>query len=179
MTQPRVPGSGGEGDEITLSCGEQIDPRSLDMGLREIDCECGDRHAVVLDVHPPSRFLPESLVDVLREAVEPADDFEEFGTAHLLGMVIEEFPEDVVTAEFADDGNVGWALVWVTSFDGRRLHEVIVELVVELMDHVVSHSDDSDASSAFETQMREFDVAEFVDRYRRQRDFDSEHDSPA
>jgi len=177
MPQPRVPGDDGGG--LALPCGERIDPHDLDMGLREIACDCGDSHAVVMDVHPPSRFVPESLVAVLQETVEPADDFEEFTTAHLLGMAMEEFPERVVSESFADDGTVGWSLLWVTEFDARRLHEVVVELVVELMDHAVSHSDDPEAGAEFEALMREFDVAEFVDRYRAQREFDDEHDTAA
>ncbi len=175
MSEPRVPGD--DGDTLALPCGERVDPRDLDMGLREIACDCGDSHALVLDVHPPSRFVPESLVAILRETVEPADDFEEFGTPHLLGMTMEEFPEEVVSESFADDGTVGWSLLWITSFDARRLHEVVVELVVELMDHAVSHSDDPSASSEFEEYMREFDVAAFVERYRREREFDSEDDT--
>mgnify|MGYP000014705217 CR=1 FL=1 len=177
MAEPRVPG--GDGDGLTLPCGEQIAPRELDMGLREIACDCGESHAVVMDVHPPSRFVPEQLVGVLQETVEPADEFEEFNTAHLLGMAMEEFPEQVVSEDFADDGTVGWSLLWITAFDARRLHEVVVELVVELMDHAVSHSDDSDAGEEFEAMMREFDVEEFVERYRRQREFDDEHDTAA
>ena len=175
MPEPRVPG--GTDDALTLPCGEAVDPHRLDMGLREFDCDCGERHAVVLDVHPPSRFVPESLVATLREAVEPADDFEEFGTPHLLGMTMEEFPEAVVSEEFADDGSVGWSMLWITTFDARRLHEVVVELVVELMDHAVSHSEDPGATSEFEEQMQAFDVAAFVDRYRSEREFDSEGDT--
>lgn len=175
MSEPRVPGD--DGDTLALPCGEHVDPRNLDMGLREIACDCGDSHALVLDVHPPSRFLPESLVSILQETVEPADDFDEFTTAHLMGMAIEEFPEEVVSESFADDGTVGWSLLWITSFDARRLHEVVVELVVELMDHAVSHSDDADSSTEFEALMREFDVTEFVDQYRRQREFESEGDT--
>jgi hypothetical protein len=160
MAEPRVPG--GDEDALALSCGERIDPHTLDMGLREVSCDCGERHAVVLDVHPPSRFVPESLVAILRETVEPADDFEQFGTAHLLGMAMEEFPEEVAVEDASDDGEVGYALVWVTSFDSRRLHEVVVELVVELMEHAVSHAAEGDA---------------FVEQYRRERDFDDEFDS--
>jgi len=46
------------------------------MGLREFDCECGETHAVVMDMHPLSRWVPEFLVEVLQETVEPADEFE-------------------------------------------------------------------------------------------------------
>jgi len=62
----------------------------------------------------------------------------------------------------------------VTEFDSRRLHEIVVELVVELMEHAVSHADDDEALSAFEQEMVEFDVAEFVDQYRAERDLEAE-----
>jgi hypothetical protein len=58
----------------------------------------------------------------------------------------------------------------VTDFDSRRLHEIIVELVVELMEHAISHADDDAAITEFEEEMLSFDVAEFVDQYRAQRD---------
>ncbi|NUB89598.1 hypothetical protein HT576_00930 [Haloterrigena sp. SYSU A121-1] len=175
MAEPRVPGSGGD-RHLELPCGNSIDPHEIDLGMREYSCPCGASHAVVTDVHPPSRFFPESLVAVLRETIEPADEFEEFGTPHLLGVVMEEFPEKVRTYDASDDGAVGYAMLWVTDFDSRRLHEIVVELVVELMEHAVSHADDAAAISEFETQMLEFDVEEFVDQYRRQREFESEHD---
>ncbi len=69
-------------------------------------------------------------------------------------------------------------MLWVTDFDSRRLHEIIVELVVELMEHAISHAEDDSAISEFETQMLEFDIGEFVDQYRAQRNFESEHDQP-
>jgi hypothetical protein len=84
--------------------------------------------------------------------------------------VLEEFPESVVSADVSDDGDVGAGIVWVTDFDARRLHEIVVELVVELMEHAVSHADDDAAVSAFERRMLEFDVAEFVEDYRAERD---------
>ncbi|HKJ57781.1 MAG TPA: DUF5815 family protein, partial [Halobacteriales archaeon] len=49
-------------------------------------------------------------------------------------------------------------------------HEVVVELTVELMEHAMSHSRDDDAVAAFESEMLDFDVAEFVDTYREERD---------
>jgi hypothetical protein len=146
--------------------------------MREYDCACGSAHAVVTDVNPPTRFLPEALVGELRATTEVADDFGEFGTAHLMGMVVEEFPEAVASADVSEDGQVGYAMLWLTDFDSRRLHEVVVELVVEMMEHAVSHTDDEDARGEFERQMREFDVTEFVDRYRAARDFDDEYDTP-
>ena len=80
------------------------------------------------------------------------------------------------SADVSDDGSVGYAMVWMTDFDARRLHEVVVELVVELMEHAVSHASDENAVSQFEEQMFEFDVEEFVALYREQRDFEDEFD---
>ncbi|MFB6147201.1 MAG: DUF5815 family protein [Halobacteriaceae archaeon] len=180
MVEPGVPGGGDR--RLDLPCGESLDPiEDLDMGMREVACDCGDRHAVVMDVHPPSRFLPERVVEALRATVEPAegDAFERFSTAHMLGMVMEEFPDEVASADLAEEGAAGYALVWVTSFDARRLHEVVVELVVEMMEHAVGHADDGEARSEFEEEMAAFDVSTFVDTYRGQRDFDDEYDSPA
>jgi hypothetical protein len=175
MAQPGVPG--GPSHELDLPCGESVSARSLDLGVREFECSCGRRHAVVMDVHPLARFVPEFLVETLRETVETDDEFEEFSTAHLLAMVTEEFPERVVDADCSDDGQVGYALVWVADFDARRLHEVAVELIVELMEHAISHAEDSDAGAEFERRMAEFDVGAFVDQYREERDFESEHDT--
>jgi hypothetical protein len=164
---------------LDLPCGHERSVRDLDMGLREFDCRCGQTHAVVMDMHPLSRFVPEFLVEVLTETIEPAeDDFEEFTTAHVMGIVIEEFPDDVAVADVAEDGSVGYALVWATDFDSRRLHEVVVELLVELMDHAVSHAEDDAVAEQFEAEMLEFDVSAFVDQYRAQRDMESEHDTP-
>ena len=169
MAQPQVPGDGGE--TLALPCGETRSVRSLDLGMREFECACGDRHAVVMDVHPPERFVPDFLVDVLQDAIETtSEEMPEFGTAHLMGIVLEEFPESVVSADVSDDGEVGTGIVWVSDFDARRLHEIVVELVVELMEHAVSHADDDAAVAAFEDRMLEFDVAEFVEAYRAERD---------
>ncbi|WP_459810384.1 DUF5815 family protein [Halopiger thermotolerans] len=178
MAEPRVPGSGTE-RRLELPCGEQIDPHDVDLGMYEYaSCPCDADHAVVTDAHPPSRFFPESLVAVLQETIETDDEFDRFGTPHLMGVVLEEFPEKVVTYDASDDGAVGYAMLWVTDFDSRRLHEIVVELVVELMEHAISHADDDAAISEFESQMLEFDVGEFVDQYRAQRNFESEHDRP-
>jgi hypothetical protein len=38
------------------------------------------------------------------------------------------------------------------------------------MEHAVSHADDDAAVAAFEDRMLEFDVAEFVEAYRAERD---------
>ena len=177
MAEPRVPGSDPD-RTLELPCGTSLDPHEIDLGMREYACSCGSTHAVVTDVHPPSRFFPESLVAVLQETIEPAeeDEFDEFGTPHLLGVVMEEFPEKVVTYDASDDGAVGYAMLWVTDFDSRRLHEIVVELTVELMEHAISHAEDDTAVSEFESQMLEFDVGEFVDQYRRRREFESERD---
>ncbi|USZ67558.1 DUF5815 family protein [Halorussus salilacus] len=177
MAEPRVPG--GRGAEIELPCGESVHVHDLDMGMREYDCACGDSHAVVTDVHPPSRFFPEFLVAILRETIDTDDDLGEFGTPHVMGIVLEEFPTEVVSENVEDDQDVGYALVWVTDFDSRRLHEVVVELVVELMEHAVSHAEDDDAMARFEEDMLDFDVSAFVEQYRRERDFTGPHDTPA
>jgi hypothetical protein len=170
MAEPRVPGS--QGAEIDLPCGETIPVHEFDMGLREYPCSCGERHAVVMDVHPLERFVPDFLVEVLRSTVETVDEFDEFTTAHVVGIVREEFPDAVASEDVSEDGTVGYSLLWVVEFDSRRLHEVVVELLVELMEHAVSHAEDDDALAEFEERMLEFDVGAFVDQYREERDFD-------
>ncbi|MFB6160172.1 MAG: DUF5815 family protein [Haloferacaceae archaeon] len=177
MAAPHVPDDGGE--SVELPCGETVSVRAIDMGMREFDCDCGSTHAVVTDVHPPDRFLPGVLVETLREAVETtSEEMPEFGTPHLLGIVVEEFPERVTSVDVTDDQEVGYALLWVSEFDARRLHEVIVELVVELMEHAVSHADDEAAIREFEERMLEFDVSTFVEEYRAQRDLDADDVRP-
>ena len=169
MAEPRVPGGGGE--ELELPCGETRRVRDFDMGMREFECSCGDVHAVVMDVHPTERFLPGFLVEVLREAIETtSEEMPEFGTPHLMGIVLEEFPQRVVASDCSEDQDVGWSLLWVTTFDSRRLHEIIVELVVEVMEHAVSHAEDEAAMREFESKMLQFDVSEFVEQYRAERD---------
>jgi len=178
-------GGGGDDDGVpdgvALPCGERAGLAEFDLGMREYACACGERHAVVLDVHPPSRFVPEAVVDVLRESVTPSDEdaYEEFGTPHLLGVAMEEFPDDVVAVDASGDGAVGYGLLWVTTFDARTLHEHLVELVVELMEHAVSHAEDDGSMSEFEAAMLEFDVEAFVEEYRRERDFSGPRDRPA
>ena len=176
MAEPRVPGGGGQ--ELSLPCGATVDVHDLDLGMREYACQCGERHAIVMDMHPLSRWVPEDLVAVLQEAVDTTTE-SEFETMHVMGMVLEEFPEQVVSMDASEDGHVGFALVWMADFDARRLHEVIVELLVELMEHAVSHASDDSAMTDFEEQMLQFDVSAFVDQYRAQRDFDDEFDRPA
>ncbi len=163
---------------LDLPCGERKDVHELDMGQRDFECACGASHAVVMDVHPLARFVPEFLVEILTETIETDDDFDEFTTAHAMASVMEEFPDQVATVDVAEDGTVGYALVWVTDFDSRRLHEVIVELIVELMEHAVSHAEDDEVAEQFEAEMLEFDVATFVEQYRRERDLETEHDTP-
>jgi len=173
MSQPRVPG--GDENTLELPCGRTMAPGELDLGMREFECDCGETHAVVMDVHPPERFLPEFLVDVLREAIDTtSEEMPEFDTPHLLGVVLEEFPERVVSHDASENADVGYAMAWVTEFDARRLHEIVVELVVELMEHAVSHADDDAALSSFEAEMVEFDVTEFVEQYRAERDLETE-----
>ena len=169
MAEPRVPG--GRGEVLELPCGEEVSIGSFDLGMREFDCDCGSTHGVVMDVHPPDRFLPEFLVEILREAIETTSaEMPEFGTPHLLGIVLEEYPEAVAAHDATEDQDVGFAMLWVTDFDSRRLHELIVELVIELMEHAVSHAEDTTALTEFEQQMHEFSIPEFVDQYRDQRD---------
>jgi len=173
MTQPGVPG---ESERFALPCGELVHPHALDLGMRELRCECGERHAVVMDVHPLARFVPEFLVETLRESISTDDEFGEFATPHALAMVAEEFPDSVASADCSADGNVGYGLVWVTAFDSRRLHEIVVELLLELMEHAISHADD-ELAGEFEAYMHEFDVEQFVGLYRQEREFESEHDT--
>lgn len=169
MSEPREPG----GATLELACGESVPARDLDMGMREYDCRCGATHAVVTDVHPLSRFFPEFLVEILEETIEPeGEDWDAFGTVHLMGVVLEEFPEAVAVADVAEDGRVGYAVVWVTDFDSRRLHEVVTELVLELMEHAVSHAEDEAAIAQFESDLLSFDVEAFVDEYRDRRDWE-------
>jgi hypothetical protein len=173
-----MPESGAAGGAtLSLPCGEVVPVRELNMGMRDYDCDCGATHAVVTDVHPLARFVPEFLEEILAETVETDDDYPQFSMPHLMGMVLEEFPQQVAVADVSEDGEVGYALVWVTDFDSRRLHEVVVELIVELMDHAISHAGDDDATSSFEQQLRQFDVEAFVEQYRQERNFDSERDS--
>ncbi|QSG05004.1 DUF5815 family protein [Halapricum desulfuricans] len=176
MPEPRVPGSGG--DRMELPCGETVSPRAFDLGQREFDCDCGETHAIVTDAHPLSRFVPEDIAAQLRAVIDTDDEYEEFSTVHLMGSVLEEFPEEIVVEDVSEDGQIGAALIWVADFDSRRLHRVVVELLVELMDHAVGHTDDDELQAEFESQMAEFDVEGFIEAYRDQRDFEDEYDRP-
>lgn len=177
MAQPGIPGQGSDGT-MDLACGETIEIDELHLMMREYECACGDAHAVVMDPHPLSRFFPEEIVSVLQQTIStsPDDEFDEFGIVHLMGVVMEDYPEEIVAYDAADDGTVGYAMVWVTDFDSRRLHEIAVELMVELMEHAVSHAEDEAAMSAFEAELVDFDIDEFVSEYRDQRDFEDEFD---
>lgn len=176
MSEPQIPGAASE--EVELPCGRSVPVEHFDMGMREIDCACGTSHAVIMDVHPLGRWIPESISDVLVEVIEPADEYDAFGTIHLMGMVLEEFPEQTTVYDASEDPSVGWALLWVTAFDAHRLHEVVVELLVELMDHAVGHASTSAVHEDFEDQLAEFDIEAFVEEYRASRDFEDEHDRP-
>lgn len=174
MPEPRVPGGG---ERMELPCGESVSPREFDLGQREFDCDCGGTHAIVTDAHPLSRFVPEDIAAQLRAVIDTDDEYDEFSMPHLMGSVMEEFPDEVAVRDVSEDGQVGAALIWVADFDTRRLHHVVVELLVELMDHAVGHVDDESIQAEFESQMAEFDVERFVEAYRDQRDFEDEYDS--
>ena len=174
MGEPGIPTS--DENDLTLPCGHIAGLDTFDMGMRVYQCDCGQSHAVVMDVHPLGRWIPESVVRVLEETIEPLDEFDEFSTIHLMGIVIEEFPDAVVIHDASSDPSVGWALLWVTEFDSRQLHEVIVELLVELMDHAISHTDDREIQTSFAELLDSFDIATFVEEYRSMRDFDDQYD---
>jgi hypothetical protein len=174
MPSPGVPGTD---SVLELPCGNRVEPHDIDLGMRAYDCPCGETHAVVTDAHPLGRFVPEEMAETLRDVIDTDDEFDEFTTVHLLAMVQEEYPQRVARADCADDGSVGYALVWVTEFDTRKLHEVIVELLVELMDHAIGHADDEVAVAEFEEQLAEFDVGAFVDTYRAERELEDEFDT--
>ncbi|WP_435197195.1 DUF5815 family protein [Natronomonas sp. EA1] len=176
MVEPRVPGT--DDGRLELPCGESVHVHDIDLGMRTYECDCGASHAVVTDVHPLSRFVPEFLVEVLRETVDTADDFGEFSMPHLMGIVLEEFPEQVVSKDVSENGHVGYSMLWLTDFDTRRLHAIAVELIVELMEHAISHASDDGAMGQFEEQMLEFDIDAFVEEYRAKRDFDDEYSTP-
>ncbi|MFW6265238.1 MAG: DUF5815 family protein [Halanaeroarchaeum sp.] len=180
MAHPGVPGEGDD-SSVDLPCGRTVPVADFHLGMREYQCACGDSHAVVLDPHPLSRFVPEDTVEVLQTAIgtSPDDEFEEFGIAHLLGAVMEEHPQEMIVHDASQNGSVGYALLWVASFDARELHRRVVELVVNLMEHALGHAEDEAALQEFETRLADFDVDEFVEEYREVRDFEDEWDEPA
>lgn len=175
MANPGIPGDNRR--IIDLPCHKSVAVETIDLGMRELQCECGSTHAVVVDAHPLSRFLPESTVSVLREVIEPNDSFPELGTVHVMGMVLEEYPDSTVTVDTSDNGSVGYSLLWITTFDSRELHERIVSLLLEVMEHAVSHGTADDAMH-FNDLRQSFNVEEFVSEYREIREFDSEFDQP-
>ena len=175
MTTPQIPS---DDDSITLSCDRTVSREHFDMGMREFDCSCGNTHAVVMDVHPLSRWIPESVSEIFRDTIEPSDEFVEFGTIHLMGIVLEEYPEAITVVNATDDPTVGFAVLWISDFDARELHRIIIELLVTLMDHAVGHSDNPTIQSTFDEGLQEFDVEAFVDQYRGDRDWSDERDRP-
>lgn len=175
MTSPRIPSEAGS---VMLPCDQVVERDSFDMGMREFECTCGSTHAVVMDVHPLSRWIPESVSNVFQETIEPSDEFTEFGTIHLMGIVLEEYPESITVDNATDDPSVGYALLWIADFDTRELHRIIVELLITLIDHAIGHTDDAAINSQFDEQLQEFDVEEFVDQYREMRDWRDERDTP-
>ncbi|MFB6110332.1 MAG: DUF5815 family protein [Halodesulfurarchaeum sp.] len=176
--QPGVPSD--ESDAvIELPCGERKAVADLDLGMREFDCPCGGTHAVVLDPHPPTRFLPESVTESLAGTVETTGtDAEEFGMASLMGLVMETHPDRIAAHDAAEDGTTGFAIAWIADFDARRLHEIVVEAVIDLMAEAVSEAGDDSAVAAFTEHRSAFDVDEFVAEYRSVRNFDDEFDEP-
>lgn len=80
----------------------------------------------------------------LRDSLEPPCG-EQVHPRHLdRGMrSYDRFCGHTHAADCVEDGQVGYALVWVSEFDPRHPHEVAVELLVELMDRAVGHADDA------------------------------------
>ena len=141
-----------------------------------VEAEAEEVYDVIHTVATNVREL-DGVVDTLRETIRTDDGFEQFSTAHALAMVREEYPDRMASADLSGDGGVGYALVWVADFDSRELHRIVVELLVELMEHAISHADARPTVAEFEQQMAEFDVDGFVDAYRRERELEDEHDT--
>ena len=178
MAQPGVPSDTSD-STIELACGETIRSSDLDLGMREFRCDCGATHAVVMDPHPPTRFLPESVTEVLAETLAAkGTETEEFGTIPLMGLVMDAHPEDLVAHDATEDGATGFAVAWISMFDSRALHETVVETVLGVMADAVTEVGDESATAAFTDHRAEFDVEEFVTEYREVRDFDDEFDEP-
>ncbi len=127
--------------------------------MREFACDCGQTHGVVLDPHPLARFVPEFLTEVLHETIETTTTTMSSGRPTSWASSSRSSPRPSSprtcprTAKSARAG-------WVTDFDSRRLHEIVVELLVELMEHAVSHAEDDDVVSEFEAKMLQFDVGD-------------------
>jgi hypothetical protein len=176
--QPGVPDEP-EGGTIQLPCGETITADDLDLGMREVDCACGASHAVVMDPHPPTRFLPTEVAEDLAATVSAAGtETEEFGTIALMGLVMDAVPEEIVAYDAAEDGTTGFAVAWIADVDARELHEIVVETVLSIMAEAVTAAGNADAEASFAKARAEFDVEGFVDEYRAVRDFDDEFDKP-
>jgi hypothetical protein len=172
---PHVPGKQASTVDVP-GTDRSIPVRELDMGMRETTID-GETYAVVVDVHPLTRFLPPEIVDTLEATIEPGDESDRFGIHHLMASVGERHPEAVSMADVSDNGEVGYALVWLVAHDSHTLHEMVVELVLELMEHAVGHAEDESVQEAFESYREEFDVETFVEQYRSQRDFEDEDDT--
>lgn len=175
MAKPGVPG--GPDHRIHLPCGKSVSARDLDLGTREFECACGETHAVVMDTDPLTRFVPEFLADALQEAIETEHAHREFSTTHLLGLVAEEHPDAIVTADVSDDGQVGYAIIWVAGFDARTLHAVVVDRVVDLMQQAIEQADDEAAVAEFEAYLASFEVEAFVEEYRATRGIEGDRES--
>jgi hypothetical protein len=172
---PHVPGKHASQIEVPDS-DRSIPVGDLDMGMRETTID-GETYAVVTDVHPLTRFLPPEIVSTLEAAVEPGDESEQFGTHHLMARVQERHPDAVSVADVSDNGEVGYALVWLVGYDSRTLHEIVVAIVLELMEHAVGHAEDDAVQAEFEEYRAQFDAATFVEQYRDRRDFEDEDDT--
>lgn len=130
-----------------------------------------------MDVHPVSRWIPESVEAILQEVVVPDDEYDTFETIHLMGLVLEEFPDQVTVIDATENPSLGYAMAWITAFDARRLHEIVVDLLLELMDHAMTHAGDDEEVETFGSYLAEFDPETFVDQYRTERDFEDEQDA--
>ncbi|MFW6383941.1 MAG: DUF5815 family protein [Halodesulfurarchaeum sp.] len=176
--QPGVPDDP-EGGAIDLPCGETITADELDLGMREFECACGGTHAVVMDPHPPTRFLPTEVAEDLAATVTPAGtEVEEFGTVALMGLVMDALDEEIVAYDAAEDGTTGFAVAWIATSDARELHKGVVESVLSVMAEAVTDAGDAEAEAAFAEHRAAFDVEAFVDEYRAVRDFEDEFDEP-
>lgn len=171
MTSPHVPGV--EPVPVELPCGNESRSDEFDLNMREFACRCGSTHAVVMDVHPPTRFVPSDVMEVLTATTETTDE-RAFDTIHLMGLVLEEFPEQVSATDVSEGGVLGCQYIWVTAFDSRRLHVVLIELILEMMEHAMSHSEDNPAREEFLEMLEQFDPEAFVDSYRDRRDQDAD-----
>lgn len=150
--------------ELELPCGEQIDARQFDPNTQTICCSCGESHAVVASAETLDRFVPDEVVEILRATVDP-EGTGSFGVTHVLAKVHATYPARISSADLSEVNDVGYAKLWVTEFDDRRLHEIVVEVLVELMSHMMEHAD-NETAVAFEQQLAGFDAAAFVDAYR-------------